>query len=249
MTIWFMPVACPQGVISLQQQPSSVELCLSPPGEGSVRAQQTAAYTPRLAPGSVTWQLKKSVQLPPVFVDGVVQMIQGDTVVSTGGLCRMHSVAAPPELSLVQCLSLTLRWARIRQYNSPSAVLYRPKLLFALKELLALRDWSCIMHLGSHCRCLLRSNIAYTLAYCRIHPGKLHVPLHVLQEAAWTLSATKSGDEATYQGVVSGRISITNSRPVPVTVYGVLTAVKEGPSAVISCGPAMPFQVRILQPL
>jgi hypothetical protein len=77
---------CPQGVISLQQQPSSVELCLSPPSEGSVGAQQTVAYTPRLAPGSVTWQLKKTVQLPPVFADGVVQMIQGDTVVRVGSM-------------------------------------------------------------------------------------------------------------------------------------------------------------------
>lgn len=65
-----------------------------------------------------------------------------------------------------------------------------------------------------------------------------------MQEAAWTLSATKSGEEASFQGVVSGSISITNSKPVSVTVYGVLTAVKGGPSAVVNCGPSMPFEVR-----
>lgn len=66
----------------------------------------------------------------------------------------------------------------------------------------------------------------------------------ILQEALWTLSATKTGEEATYQGVLSGTVSITNSKPVPVAVYGVLTAVKGGPSAVVSCGPtSMPFNV------
>jgi hypothetical protein len=76
------PGCLTQGLISLREQPTSLELCLSPPGEGSVQAQQTAAYSPRLAAGSVSWQLKKSVQLPPAFADGVVQMLQGDTVVS-----------------------------------------------------------------------------------------------------------------------------------------------------------------------
>lgn len=66
-----------------------------------------------------------------------------------------------------------------------------------------------------------------------------------MQEAAWTLSATKAGEEASFQGVVSGSITIINTRPVPVTVYGVLTAVRGGPSAVVSCGPSMPFQVGI----
>lgn len=63
------------------------------------------------------------------------------------------------------------------------------------------------------------------------------------QEAVWNLAATKSGEEASYQGVVSGTISISNSKPVPVAVYGVLTAVKGGPSATVNCGPSMPFQV------
>lgn len=57
------------------------------------------------------------------------------------------------------------------------------------------------------------------------------------------MSATKAGEEASFQGVVSGSVSIINTRPVPVTVYGVLTAVRGGPSAVVSCGPSMPFQV------
>lgn len=64
-----------------------------------------------------------------------------------------------------------------------------------------------------------------------------------LQEAAWTLAATKQGEEATRQGVVSGTISIANGRPQQAAVYGVLVAVKAGPSATVSCGPSFPFKV------
>lgn len=65
----------------------------------------------------------------------------------------------------------------------------------------------------------------------------------LLQEAAWTLAATKQGEEATRQGVVSGTISIANGRPQQAAVYGVLVAVKGGPSAEVSCGPSFPFKV------
>lgn len=68
-----------------------------------------------------------------------------------------------------------------------------------------------------------------------------------MQEAAWTLAATKSGEEPRYQGVVSGRISITNSKAVPVALYGVLTAIKGGPSATVTCGPTTPFKVSALE--
>lgn len=71
-----------QARIRLLQADSTVELCLAPAPQGSVEATQTAHYSPRLAPGSVTWQLKKTVQLPPAFQDGVVHMMQGDMVVS-----------------------------------------------------------------------------------------------------------------------------------------------------------------------
>jgi hypothetical protein len=78
-----------QGLINLQQQqqqqqqqPLSLELCLAPPAEGSLTAQQSATYSPRLAPGSVSWSLSKTVQLPPAYTDGLVHLIQGDTVVS-----------------------------------------------------------------------------------------------------------------------------------------------------------------------
>jgi hypothetical protein len=79
-------------------------------------------------------------------------------------------------------------------------------------------------------------------------PTYTYVRLSVLcempmQEAAWTLAATKSGEEPRYQGLVSGSISITNSKAVPVVLYGVLTAIKGGPSATVTCGPAMPFKV------
>lgn len=71
-----------QARIRLLQADSTVELCLAPAPQGSLEVAQTAHYSPRLAPGSVTWQLKKTVQLPPAFQDGVVHMMQGDVVVS-----------------------------------------------------------------------------------------------------------------------------------------------------------------------
>lgn len=71
----------------------------------------------------------------------------------------------------------------------------------------------------------------------------LHLLLWCVQEAAWQLTASKAGEEARYQSVVTGTVSITNSNPVPVTVFGVLTAVNRGPSAITSCGPSVPFQV------
>jgi hypothetical protein len=67
-----------------------------------------------------------------------------------------------------------------------------------------------------------------------------------LQEAAWTLSATKSGEEASYHALVTGSISISNTKQVPVAVFGVLTAVTGGPSATVDCGSAMPFKVSML---
>lgn len=75
-----------QGVIGLVELPSAVELCLAPVGEGSLQVHQATSYQPRLAAGSVAWQLQSSVQLPAAFQDGVVHMIAGDAVVSSGNV-------------------------------------------------------------------------------------------------------------------------------------------------------------------
>lgn len=85
-----MPLLAPcthtQGRVTFLEQPSSLELCLAPPADGSLQASQTASYSPGLMPGSVGWQLAKSVQLPPAFSDGAIHMFAGDTVVSAANV-------------------------------------------------------------------------------------------------------------------------------------------------------------------
>jgi hypothetical protein len=109
----------PQGVISLQQQPSQLELCLAPAAAGSVQVQQSATYAPRLAPGSVSWQLRKTVQLPPAFTDGVVQMMEGDSVVSRQWPHVLHSALPPCGSSLsLMCYSHCMLLPRIANARS-----------------------------------------------------------------------------------------------------------------------------------
>jgi hypothetical protein len=91
-----------QGHVNLLEPAVAVELCLAPAAAGTLQVSQTASYSPGLTPGSVGWQLTKSVQLPPAFTDGTVHMFQGDTVVSEGTAssctpraCRSGVLRAP----------------------------------------------------------------------------------------------------------------------------------------------------------
>jgi hypothetical protein len=72
----------------------------------------------------------------------------------------------------------------------------------------------------------------------------LLLPLLVAQDAAWTLAVTKSGTDTTFQGFVTGQITLSNNQQVPIAIYGITNSVTNGPTATVTCGAAVPFRVR-----
>lgn len=68
--------------------------------------------------------------------------------------------------------------------------------------------------------------------------------LLLLQDVTWSLQVQKTGTDTVYQGAVTGQITITNPQATPVTIYGINSYVQGGPSATVSCGTQLPFQVR-----
>lgn len=65
----------------------------------------------------------------------------------------------------------------------------------------------------------------------------------VLQDVTWNLQVQKTGTDTVYQGAVTGQVTITNPQATPVTVYNINSYVQGGPSATVSCGTQLPFQV------
>jgi len=53
----------------------------------------------------------------------------------------------------------------------------------------------------------------------------------------------KTGMDTVYQGAVSGQVVISNPQNLPVTVYAIHAYVQGGPTATVSCGSPVPFQV------
>lgn len=64
-----------------------------------------------------------------------------------------------------------------------------------------------------------------------------------LQDVTWNLQVHKTGTDTIYQGAVTGQVTITNPQATPVTVYSINDYVQGGPSATVSCGTQLPFQV------
>jgi hypothetical protein len=64
-----------------------------------------------------------------------------------------------------------------------------------------------------------------------------------LQDVTWNLQVQKTGTDTVYQGAVTGQVTITNPQATPVTVYNINDYVQGGPSATVSCGTQLPFQV------
>ncbi|GBF87295.1 hypothetical protein Rsub_00006 [Raphidocelis subcapitata] len=62
-------------------------------------------------------------------------------------------------------------------------------------------------------------------------------------DATWTLSAQKTGSDVSYQGVVSGSISINNPTPGPLSVTSVVNQIPGGPTATVACPSGLPFYV------
>lgn len=62
-------------------------------------------------------------------------------------------------------------------------------------------------------------------------------------DTTWTLSASKSGTDVNYQGVVSGTISINNPTPAAITVNSIVDQITGGPVATVACPVGTPFTV------
>ena len=62
-------------------------------------------------------------------------------------------------------------------------------------------------------------------------------------DATWTLAAQKVGADVSYQGVVSGTITINNPTPAVVTVTSIIDQVTGGPAATVTCPVGTPFTV------
>lgn len=71
----------------------------------------------------------------------------------------------------------------------------------------------------------------------------LFLCVSVLQDVTWNLQVQKTGTDTVYQGAVTGQVTITNPQATPVTVYNINDYVQGGPSATVSCGTQLPFQV------
>jgi hypothetical protein len=63
-------------------------------------------------------------------------------------------------------------------------------------------------------------------------------------DATWTLTAQKTGSDVSYQGVVSGSISINNPTPYPISVTSVVNQIQGGPTATVACPSGVPFYVQ-----
>eukprot|EP00775_Hariotina_reticulata_P004118 gene4118-4364_t len=62
-------------------------------------------------------------------------------------------------------------------------------------------------------------------------------------DATWTLTVQKTGMDTVYQGAVSGQVVVSNPQNVPVIVYAINSYVQGGPTATVSCGSPVPFQI------
>eukprot|EP00775_Hariotina_reticulata_P008484 gene8484-8666_t len=62
-------------------------------------------------------------------------------------------------------------------------------------------------------------------------------------DAAWTLAVTKSGTDTTFQGFVTGQITLSNNQQVPIAIYGITNSITNGPTATVTCGAALPFRM------
>ncbi|KAI8465061.1 MAG: hypothetical protein J3K34DRAFT_525684 [Monoraphidium minutum] len=62
-------------------------------------------------------------------------------------------------------------------------------------------------------------------------------------DATWTISAQKVGTDVTFQGVVSGQISINNPTPALITVSSIIDQITNGPTATVTCPVGTPFTV------